>query len=610
MIVPMKHMTLLCVAAEREATLERLRELGAVHLELGGAADSDACRHAQNRLATARHAQQILKDALAGKPVIPTVSGPHKAHGHEGGSAHPLSAPLPEIAGDAEAHIAAICQLADLRQALANEAERLAREIARVTPFGSFDTALPARLAAQGVPVRLFSAPAAAVLTPGEGAMIHTLSADAHTVWGVMIGPGDLPEGCVPAALPETPLDLLREQHEAARARIGQITERLCHAARHAGSVQAETDRLSELSLFATAAAAMQSAGAVVWITGWLPADQEAELRETARENAWGLLARDPAAGETPPTLLRPPRLFRPVLTLFEGLGISPAYTETDISVPFFCFFSIFFAMLVGDGGYGALILALTFYARRKLPTAPRAPFVLLTCFAAATIMWGALSNTWFGAHPGFADNAASRWLNHPENGINNMMLFCFTLGVIHLSLARLWNAAALFPDTKALAQIGWVGVVVFMYCMSCGIVGIFKAPAFVYPLFAVSVLLIFLFTLKRDELKTNGIELGMLPLNIVSALGDIISYVRLFAVGLASVKVAENFNDMAINLGLPLWAKIVPMILILLVGHGLNFAMAGLSILVHAVRLNTLEFSNHKGITWAGYAFKPFKRL
>jgi V/A-type H+-transporting ATPase subunit I len=66
----------------------------------------------------------------------------------------------------------------------------------------------------------------------------------------------------------------------------------------------------------------------------------------------------------------------------------------------------------------------------------------------------------------------------------------------------------------------------------------------------------------------------------------------------------------MAINLGLPLWAKIVPMILILLVGHGLNFAMAGLSILVHAVRLNTLEFSNHKGITWAGYAFKPFKRL
>jgi len=610
MIVPMKHMTLICLAADREPTLERLRELGAVHLELDGAADSEACRQAQNRLASARQAQQILKDALAGKPVIPTVSGPHRIHGHEGGATDPLSVPLPEVKGDAEARITAICKLADLRQALANEAERLSREIARVAPFGNFDVTLPARLAAQGVTVRLFTAPAKTALTPGEGAVIHTLSADDRTVWGVMIGSGELPEGCLPAALPEAPLDQLREKHHTALAHIDRITQRLCYVARHADDIQTETARLTEWSQFATAAAAMQSAGTVAWIAGWLPADREAELREAARENAWGLLIRDPLAGETPPTLLRPPRLFRPVLALFEGLGIAPAYTESDISVPFFCFFSIFFAMLVGDGGYGALILALTLLARRKLPTAPRAPFVLLTCFATATIVWGVLSNTWFGAHPAFADNAASRWLNHPVNGNNNMMLLCFTLGVIHLSVARLWNAFALFPDTKALAQLGWVGVVVFMYCMSCGIVSIFKVPPFIYPVFAVSLVLIFLFTLKRDELKTNGIELGMLPLNIVSALGDIISYVRLFAVGLASVKVAENFNDMAINMGLPLWAKILPMILILLIGHGLNFAMAGLSILVHAVRLNTLEFSNHKGITWAGYAFKPFKRL
>jgi V/A-type H+-transporting ATPase subunit I len=404
---------------------------------------------------------------------------------------------------------------------------------------------------------------------------------------------------------------VLHEQHKTAHARIRQITARLRRTARRrADDMQAEVDRLSEESLFATAAAAMQADGAVVWITGWLPADQEDELRGAARENAWGLLIRDPQEDETPPTLLRPPRLFRPVLALFKGLDISPAYTEADVSVPFFCFFAIFFAMLVGDGGYGALLLAATFYVRRKLPKAPRTPFILMTCFSVGTIIWGTLSNTWFGTHPGFADNVTSRWLNHPEDGINNMMLLCFTLGVVHLSIARLWNFVVLFPDTKALAELGWVGVLAFMYCMSCSIVGIFKAPAFIYPVFAVSLVLIFLFTLKRNELKTNGIELGMLPLNIVSALGDIISYVRLFAVGLASVKVAENFNSMAVNLGLPLWAKILPLILILLLGHGLNLAMAGLSILVHAVRLNTLEFSNHKGITWSGYVFKPFKRL
>ena len=74
-------------------------------------------------------------------------------------------------------------------------------------------------------------------------------------------------------------------------------------------------------------------------------------------------------------------------------------------------------------------------------------------------------------------------------------------------------------------------------------------------------------------------------------------------------MKVAQNFNTMAIDLGLPIWIKWLPVVLVMLVGHGLNLAMAGLSVLVHAVRLNTLEFSNHKGISWAGYAFKPFKK-
>ena len=156
MIVPMRHMTLLCVAAERETTLERLRELGAVHLELGDATDSDACRDARDQLATARRAQQILKDALAGKPVIPTLSGPHRAYNRDEGPTDPLTVPLPKITGDAGERIAAICQLDELRQELANEAEWIKREIARVTPFGDFDItpARTTRRARTGPPVQ------------------------------------------------------------------------------------------------------------------------------------------------------------------------------------------------------------------------------------------------------------------------------------------------------------------------------------------------------------------------------------------------------------------------------------------------------------------------
>jgi len=609
MIVPMKHLTLLCVADARETTLATLRELGCVHLNLSPT-DSDAFRHAQTRLEAARHATQVLADALAGKPVLPAAVGPHKAHGHEPGADAPLNGSLPDLSGTADAMARAVLQLADMRQALVNEAERLERDIALYRPFGDFDVSLPARLTRQGLRVQLFRAPADTAFIKADGVLTQMYGTYDTCTYGVMIGPGELPAGCEAFVPPEASVSILRARLSKAHERAARIADRLKqHAEPVIAELERETVRLADESAFAIAADAMRANGVVAWITGWLSAEAEDTLRETAAGHHWGLLLRDPEPGELPPTLLRPPRLFRPTLTLFEALGISPAYNEADVSVPFFCFFSIFFAMLVGDGGYGAVIFLMTFFTRRKHPKAPRSPFVLLYCFSAATVAWGILSNTWFGVHPAFADNAVSLWLNHPEKGINHTMLVCFTLGVIHLSVARMWSAISLFPDTKFLAQVGWVGVLWFMYCMACNVVGIFPAPSFIYAVFGVALVLVFLFTLKRNEIKTNGIELGMMPLTIVSCLGDIISYVRLFAVGLASVKVAENFNSMAIHLNLPLWAKIVPVLLILLVGHGLNFAMAGLSILVHAVRLNTLEFSNHKGITWSGFAFKPFRK-
>jgi V/A-type H+-transporting ATPase subunit I len=182
--------------------------------------------------------------------------------------------------------------------------------------------------------------------------------------------------------------------------------------------------------------------------------------------------------------------------------------------------------------------------------------------------------------------------------------------------LARIWNGVCKINDTTAIAEFGWAGVLLFMYFVTNSIVGIFPSiPNVMFYVFAISLVCVFAFTVKPSELKSRGAELGMLPLNIMSALGDIISYVRLFAVGLASVKVAENFNSMAVGLvsGAEDWylkaLMSVLMVAILVVGHALNLAMAGLSILVHAVRLNTLEFSNHKGISWAGYAFSPFRK-
>ena len=414
----------------------------------------------------------------------------------------------------------------------------------------------------------------------------------------------------LPEKLPPMRLSKMREK-------LGRIENRITiDIAKIAGSdenaILKKYPALADKIAFESAKELVGEQGELAYVSGWIPATGRGAFAAAAAEMGWGTLLREPAEGEIPPTLVEPPKIFRPMKALFSGLGIAPAYTEADVSVPFMCYFSLFFAMLVGDGAYGAIFLAGTLAMRKKLP---RSWFTLLTVFSSATVLWGLLSNTWFGAGiPWCADWPTVKWLADPS--YHNMMLLCFTIGVSHLMLARIWNGVCKAPDSTCVAEFGWAGILLFMYLVTNSIVGIFPGiPKWGFWVLGVSIVAVFGFSVKPSELKTRGAELGMLPLNVMSALGDIISYVRLFAVGLASVKVAENFNSMAIGLisSENAWwmnaLMCVAMVAILVVGHALNLAMAGLSILVHAVRLNTLEFSNHKGVSWSGYEYRPFKR-
>ncbi|MBR4171989.1 MAG: hypothetical protein IKR48_10085 [Kiritimatiellae bacterium] len=613
MIVPMKHLTLLCVASEKKATLEKLRELGVVHVNFGDV-QTESFQDSVDSLHAAERALRILVDREAGKPFQP--SGKNA----EAITAERFKRPLPEI--DTSNLIPSILAVEEEREAMINMASQLEAQIIAYEPYGNFDPETVKRLEQEGFTVRLFRATSSNEKLVAQArdtftkehpdGIFRLLDTDSRATYGVVIlrAPDfELPSALETVELPSERISTWEDWRERAFLRTHRLEATLMEAVPRKDEIKRSIGTLSEQAVFEQAFGSMQSQGAVSWITGWIPADEQEKIRDAAHSAGWGILLRDSKEGELPPTLLRPPKIFQPVVALFKGLGIAPAYSEADVSVPFFGFFSIFFAMLVGDGGYGLIILALTLFAWHKAgKKAPKSWFILLTCFSAATIIWGLLSNTWFGVAIPFLDNPAARWLG--DESYHNIMLVCFSIGVTQLSLARLWNAVCLFPDTKFLAEIGWIGTLWFMYIMTCNIVGIFpEIPKFAMPMITLSAILLLFFSVKPSELKQNGIALGMLPLNIVGSLGDIISYVRLFAVGLASVKVAQNFNDMAIGLNLPIWLKIVPLVLILLVGHGLNFAMAGLSVLVHAVRLNTLEFSNHKGITWSGFAFHPFHK-
>ena len=414
----------------------------------------------------------------------------------------------------------------------------------------------------------------------------------------------------LPEKLPPMRLSKMREKLDRIENRITIDIAKI--AGSDESAILKNYPALADKIAFESAKELVGEQGELAFVSGWIPAPGRGAFAAAAVEMGWGTLLREPAEGEVPPTLVEPPKIFRPMKALFSGLGIAPAYTEADVSVPFMCYFSLFFAMLVGDGAYGAIFLAGTLAMRKKLP---RSWFTFLTVFSSATVLWGLLSNTWFGAGiPWCADWPTVKWLADPS--YHNMMLLCFTIGVSHLMLARIWNGVCKAPDSTCVAEFGWAGILLFMYLVTNSIVGIFSGiPHWGFWVLGVSIVAVFGFSVKPSELKTRGAELGMLPLNVMSALGDMVSYVRLFAVGLASVKVAENFNSMAtglISAENAWWMNAlmcIAMVAILVVGHALNLAMAGLSILVHAVRLNTLEFSNHKGVSWSGYEYRPFKR-
>lgn len=555
----MKHFDLVCVASEKDATLEKLRAVGVAHLDLDPAS-GEAVSAAKGEGADAERAVRLILKA-------------------RGGAGSQITR---------RRTVGEVLSIDRDRETLRNEKERLEREIKTYADYGDFDPQLARKLMEKGVDFSL-------------------LGQDAPRL---------------PEKLPEMRLSKMREKLERVLNRIAIDDERLacCDEKAIIESYPEIRDRIA----FEQARELLQDHGAVCVISGWIPEPKIGALMDevTVRKAkglfdrtsslGWGVLIRDRQDGEIPPTLIEPPKIFRPVKVLFEGLGVSPGYSEADVSVPFMCYFSLFFAMLVGDGAYGAIFLAATILLRRRIP---KSWFVLLSVFSLATVGWGILSNTWFGTGiEACRDWPTVRWLADPS--YNNMMFLCFTIGVSHLMLARFWNGVCKINDSSAIAEFGWAGILFTMYLVTNSIVGIFDAfPAWGGWVGGISAAAVFLFSVKPSELKTRGAELGMLPLSIMSALGDIISYVRLFAVGLASVKVAENFNQMAISLVSAddaWWIKILmslAMVAILVLGHALNLTMAGLSILVHAVRLNTLEFSNHKGVTWSGYAFNPFKK-
>lgn len=347
---------------------------------------------------------------------------------------------------------------------------------------------------------------------------------------------------------------------------------------------------------------------------GFIPVEVVAKFVEKAEGRHWGYVIEDPLPEEMEevPTLVRTPRWAERIQPVMDFMGLVPGYKEMDVSRVFMVFFTFFTGILVGDAGYGLVFLLVTFLVHRKRKFVKQIEFGLLYTLSISIMFWGVLTGTYFGseaiANLPILRNLKVEYLASFGGDSLFVQKLMFLIGAVHLSVGHLQVAWKLNYSVKAIAQLGWVAIIWGLYLVVNQMVLGIEAPGIMLWLFIGGSVLVALFSKPGTNFVKGMLSsIGNLPLSMINGFSDIISYIRLYAVGLSTVLMASSFNQMAIGDGVTTLVSGIGAVLILILGHGLNMILAAMAVLVHGVRLNMLEYAGHADVEFAGNEYKPF---
>lgn len=501
------------------------------------------------------------------------------------------------------------------------------KEFERIRSWGNFSLELFSNLKSQGIQFRLYEGLEKNLAEIPASVDYIRLAAPKGKVRIAVISAEEIPSSFVEFRIPSETSNDLRNRIASEREKTKQVQAELTELSKSIEMVEKEIQRIDAEIKIETLRSGMPRDEELAYFSGYVPAREAEKLKKEAKKQRWALLIDDPSDEETPPTKIENPPAVSIIQPVFDFLGTVPNYREYDISAYFLVFFSLFFAMIFGDGGYGVLLLAgsLYMFAKSKKQKAPIGEFnKLLFVLSLVTIIWGFATATWF-AIPYTSLPPLLQKLSIPAISSNNpdadtnIKIFCFILGMIQLSIAHLKNIRRDFPDPKFLAQLGSLLMILGMFNLVLSLVidsQRFPIHEWALALVGGGFLLVFLFGNWNGTLLGSLLEglKGIIPtfLGMVSVFADITSYVRLWAVGLAGLAISQTVNGMAVGLLGPS-GKIVSFIIggvmglvLLFVGHALNIVMTVLSVIVHGIRLNVLEFSSHLGMEWSGYKYEP----
>ena len=352
-------------------------------------------------------------------------------------------------------------------------------------------------------------------------------------------------------------------------------------------------------------------------LQGWLPASEEDPIVAYLNSQSVYYDIKKPAPEDNVPIQLNNKGLFawfEPICKLY----MLPKYNELDLT-PFFApFFMLFFGLCLGDSGYGLfLLLGVTLYRllAKNIGQTMKPILSLVQLLAASTFFCGMLTGTFCGAN--FYD-LDWPFIQRMKQAIamdnNDMFQLSLLLGVIQIlfgMILKAVNQAIQFGFKYAVGTIGWIILLV-----SVGLAAVLPA---VFPMGGTAHLVILaiagamiLFYNSPDKNIFINFGLGLWDsYNMVTGLlGDILSYVRLFALGLSGGILASVFNSLAVGMSPDnVIAGPIVMVLIFVIGHSINIFMNVLGAMVHPMRLTFVEFFKNSGYEGGGKEYKPFSK-
>ena len=499
------------------------------------------------------------------------------------------------------------------------QVSQLAKEWEERLPWGKFDVKNFEKLEEQGLKLHFYKVKSSNFNPEWkENYALSEISNDGTTTYFVVVSDDEnyeFPLKEMPA--PDSDASTIEKQIDTLRYEIEKKERHLSELKCHEKDIQKELDRtVSKLDLHLAHVSGTKAAADYITVfEGFAPAEKEAELKDMLDREGVLYLVDKAKVDDNPPIKLKNNK-FVSMFELLTDMYGRPKYNEFDPTVFISIFFMLFFAFCMGDAGYGLVLIGASLALKKVLGNIAPLGITL----GIATTIIGLLFHTFFSTDMltwSIIPDVVKKCMVPTEiAGFDGTMVLAIIVGIVHICLAMIvktYQSTKVNGFLNSLGTWGWTLLIVGGVIVGgLALIGVIDSVVTKWVIIGIGILsalgIFFLNDLHRNPLVNFGSGLWETYNTATGLLGDVLSYLRLYALGLAGAKLGEAFNAIGLQALGDGGAGWIAFILIVVIGHTLNVAMCVLGAFVHPLRLNFLEFFKNSGYEGTGRKYNPLK--